>query len=293
MAVPCGLVIVKRTLEYTDGPARSQGPRGAAVTRSDQPEWQLPRGVTRGVWQYAHSDAIADKYDEYFALNRLFEFDEQVAARHFSRPGRLVDLGCGTGRALTPFARRGFDTLGVDLSMRMLRIVGEKAKLDGLTIGRVRANLVELDCLRDESFDYCLCLFSTLGMVRGRENRDRVLAHARRILKPGGVLVTHAHNLWYNVFDAAGRAWLARHLLECLGHRGIEWGDKFFDYRGVPRMFLHTYTRREFTRSLARAGFKIRELLPLHASRQRPLRYPWCFGRYRANGWVIVGERIG
>ena len=48
-----------------------------------------------------------------------------------------------------------------------------------------RANLVELDGVRDKSLDGAICLFSTLGMIRGRKNRRRVLDHAQRILRPG------------------------------------------------------------------------------------------------------------
>jgi SAM-dependent methyltransferase len=253
-------------------------------------ERQLPRGVSHGVWQYTQADHIAQQYDEYFALNRLFEFDEQILARHFGRPGLVVDLGCGTGRALVGLARRGFRGLAVDLSRPMLRIVTEKAESEKLPICVIQANLVELDCIRSRSLDYALCLFSTLGMVRGRANRDCLLAHVRRILKPGGLLVVHVHNLWYNLFDPAGRRWLVPHLGAVLFGRRLELGDKFFHYRGIPRMFLHTFTRGELTRALARAGFRAKELIPLNATRQRPLRSAWLFGRFRANGWIVVCE---
>ena len=55
----------------------------------------------------------------------------------------------------------------------MLRIVAEKARLENLDIQGVQANLVELDCIADQSADYVICLFSTLGMIRGREYRQR------------------------------------------------------------------------------------------------------------------------
>ena len=252
------------------------------------PEWRLPRGVTRSVWEYTQADHIADHYDDYFVGNRLFQFDQQVLARHFDRPGLVVDLGSGTGRALLGLARRGFRGLAVDLSPAMLRIVAEKARLENLPIQGLRANLVELDCLRSRSFDYALCLFSTLGMIRGRENRRRLLAHARRILKPGGLLVLHVHNLWYNLFDPAGRRWLVRHLSTVLFRRGVERGDKFFYYRGIPQMFLHTFTQGELVRALARAGFRLKELIPLDTTRQRPLAHSWFLGRFRPNGWIAV-----
>jgi len=243
------------------------------------------------VWEYAQTEHIAGLYDGYFALNHLFEFDEQVLARHFTTPGLVVDLGCGTGRTLIPLARRGFPTVGVDLSRHMLRIVGEKAAREKLSIARLQANLVELDCLGDRSVDYCTCLFSTLGMIRGRENRRRMLTHVERILKPGGLFVVHVHNVWFGLFDPVSRGWLARQILGSPVRRDTELGDKFFDYRGIPKMFLHVFSKRELVGALRGAGFRLRELIPLDVSRQRPLSNPWFFGRVRANGWIAVCEK--
>ena len=251
-------------------------------------ERQLPRGVPSGVWEYAQADHIAEDYDEYFALNRLFEFDEQILARYLTKPGRVIDLGCGTGRALMPLARRGFQCLGVDLSLRMLQIVGEKATLENLPIDRVCANMVELDCLADASFDYGLCLFSTLGMVHGVRNRRRVLAHAHRILKPGGLFILHVHNVWYNLWNPLGRRWLVRHLLARPCGRHADAGDKYFDYRGILNMYVHAFTRGELLEIVTTAGFRVRRLISLDAARQQPLRHGWFLSRLRANGWIAV-----
>ena len=253
-----------------------------------RPEWQLPPGVSRGVWQYTQADHIADQYDTYFAGNRLFEFDKQVLSRWFTKTGVVVDLGCGTGRSLVPLARAGFRGLGIDLSSEMLRIVAAKARAEDLPIWGVRANMVELGCLRDAAVDYAVSLFSTLGMIRGRENRRHVLMHVRRILKPGGLFVLHVHNFWFNLFDPAGRRWLLRHLPAALLRRGVERGDKYFQYRGVPQMYLHTFTRGELLGELRRAGFHVEELIPLAVARQSRLSCRWFFGGLRANGWIAV-----
>ncbi|MGH7195142.1 MAG: class I SAM-dependent methyltransferase, partial [Candidatus Saccharimonadales bacterium] len=223
--------------------------------------------MTLGLWQYAHAPHIAYGYDDYFAQNSLFEFDESVLARHFTRPGTLLDLGCGSGRLLVPFARRGFRGLAVDLSMPMLEVVGRKAREEGLPIDRLRANLTQLDCLRDEAADYAMCMFSTLGMVRGWQNRRAVLRHTRRILKPGGKFVLHVHNRWYNLFDPQGRVWVLRNLAAAVLRGNQEPGDKFFDYRGIPNMFLHVFTRRELTTDLTAAGFRIIEFIALDTQR--------------------------
>src|SRR5262245_36090994 len=117
-------------------------------------DWQLPPGVNRGLWDYLHDPHVARGYDASLAHSSLFEVDQEFALRHFDRPGRLIDLGCGTGRLLVSFARRGYWVVGVDLSEEMLRVAGEKAAAAGVAVHRLKMNLVELDALRDESFDY-------------------------------------------------------------------------------------------------------------------------------------------
>ena len=163
-----------------------------------------------------------------------------------------------------------------------------RAEHDSLLL--LQANLVELEGFADHVVDHGVSLFSTLGMIRGRENRLRALQHARRILRPGGLFVIHVHNYWYNLFDPAGPWWLFQNWLRSTVVRDIEAGDKFFDYRGVPNMFLHVFTPRELRGALRQAGFRIIETIPLDPQRHRALRRPWWFGRLRANGWIVVCE---
>ncbi len=253
-----------------------------------RPTWQLPSGVPRGLWDYSQAAYIADDYDEYFEWNSLFEFDEAVLQASFPPPGVVADLGCGTGRALVPLVTGGLTGVAVDLSEHMLRIVQQKADIAGLEIECLQANLVELDCLRDQSVDYAMCMFSTLGMIQGRQNRQQMLRHVVRILKPGGRFVLHIHNFWYNLFDPGGPWWVLSSLARAAVSRQFELGDKVFPYRGIPNMFLHVFRRGEIVRDLRRAGFQIAEVIPLDTARRHRLRWPWLAGRLRANGWIIV-----
>jgi SAM-dependent methyltransferase len=251
------------------------------------PEWQYPPGVTRGLVDYTRADHIADEYDEFFAYNSLFEYDQALLLQRFSRPGVVVDLGCGTGRLLIPFAQRGFTAVGVDLSIPMLRAVGRKASAAGVEVGRLHLNMTELGAIRDGAADYCMIMFSSLGMVQGHVNRQAVLVEARRILRPGGCFAIHVHNRWFNLFDPEGRWWVLRNLLVDPWRTGLEVGDKYFDYRRIPNMFLHVFSLGELKRMLRRAGFEIEDVIPLNVTRQRPLARPWFLGRIRANGWVV------
>lgn len=242
------------------------------------PDWQLPAGVDRGLWDYVSSERVAAEYDEALAASPLLCLDLRFAEKHFSIPGSLVDLGCGTGRALVHFARRGFNCLGVDLSDAMLNIVRQQAASNRLAIELFKANLVELDSLPAEKFDYALCLFSTLGMIRGFEHRRRFLQHARRILKPGGVFVLHVHNSRYRF----GRG---------LGGRGPEPGDHTMpQLRGGAELTIHHFTSSEIKSELMSAGFRIREALPISTRPEGQMAFRWLFTPVRAHGYLIAAD---
>lgn len=257
---------------------------------SGTPRWRLPRGTTRGAWEYACDEAVAEGYDADLEGSFLFEFDEQFVRKHVRSGDTLVDLGSGTGRLLLPLAEAGVRCVAVDLSEPMLRVVQRKAEAANAFIDRLRTNIVELDGLRNGIADCAICMFSTLGMIRGAENRRLAVQHAHRILKPGGKFIVHVHNLWHNLFDPQPW-WLARSLFRSAFHGDEDFGDKTYDYRGVPNFFLHAFRRREILGLLRSAGFRISEVCPLDTARRRALAFPWLLQNLRANGWIIVGEK--
>jgi SAM-dependent methyltransferase len=245
------------------------------------------------LWDYLHDPALARAYDDRLAGCSLIRIDQRFAEQQFERPGALIDLGCGTGRLLLPFAQRGYWVLGVDLSAEMLAVAGAKAAAAGVAIHQVKANLVELDCLRDASFDYAACLFSTLGMVTGSAARRRVVEHVFRLLRPGGRFVLHVHNRWFNLWDPQGRRWLVGDWLRRLG-RWREGGDCVMPvHQGIAGLTLHLFTRREAVRLLRGAGFRIREVHPVSLRPAGQLSVPWWFGGLRAYGYLLAASKGG
>ncbi|MEO2089250.1 MAG: class I SAM-dependent methyltransferase, partial [Gemmataceae bacterium] len=242
------------------------------------PDWQLPPGVDRGLHDYMRSGDMVAGYDAMMTASPLAAFDVRFCAKWFDTPGRLIDLGCGTGRLAKAFVPRGFGYVGVDLSDEMLKAAeeqnltppaplpwegrGEKDRSPislpflpreggpgGLgSSSFLRANLVELTAHVSGPFDYAACLFSTLGMVRGHENRLKVLRNAAAVLKPGGRLVLHVHNRYFRG----------------LGLKGWRSGDVTMPqaYGGAP-LTLHHFGRGEAVRMLTDAGFRVLEVLPV------------------------------
>jgi ubiquinone/menaquinone biosynthesis C-methylase UbiE len=237
------------------------------------PDWQLPPGTDRGLWDYLHNEHLARGYDEALADTALLEIDRRFTERYFENPGRLIDLGCGTGRLLVLFARRGFECVGVDLSDGMLAVAREKVERAGVQVELRKANLVELDGFASASFDYAACLFSTFGMIRGREHRRRMLGHVRRILKPSGWFVLHVHNrgfVSWNSFPTGDRT--------APQHHG-----------GAP-LTLHHFTKREIRRDLKEAGFHPMCIEPIGAGPDGRPPLPSFLPGLRAYGYLIAAQ---
>ncbi|MBY0512293.1 MAG: class I SAM-dependent methyltransferase [Gemmataceae bacterium] len=246
------------------------------------PDWQLPAGVDRGLWDYLHAADMVRGYDGQMAASPLARADVAFCDAAFPTPGRLIDLGCGTGRLCLHFARKGYECVGVDLSEEMLAKASEAAS--GFAIQFRRGNLVELDDIPDSSFDYAACLFSTLGMVRGGANRATVLANAFRVLKPGGRFVLHVHNRYF--LGLGRRRWLRevwRGLLERPDAGDVTMPQA---YGGAP-LTLHHFTYWEAKLMLWEAGFATRTAGAVTTD-GRPAGWPRTV---RAYGWLILAER--
>jgi len=258
------------------------------------PDWQLPPGVDRGLWDYLHASDMVAGYDEQVLASPLAAVDVAFCDRHFSKPGRLIDLGCGTGRLCLHFAARGFVCVGVDLSDEMLAV----ARKLGPSVKWMKLNLVDLSengipvespgsppgwnpALPEGSFDYAACLFCTLGMIRGEDNRARVIANAHRLLKPRGRLVVHAHNRFFR-----GLGWqraLVQRVKTLLGYASA--GDISMPqpYAGAP-LTLHHFTRAELIGMLETAEFAVRDVLAV-GDDGKPARGASVYG------WLVMAER--
>jgi SAM-dependent methyltransferase len=172
----------------------------------------------------------------------------------------------------------------------MLEMVRSKAREPRIAIAAVQANLCRLGCFPDAAFDYALSMFSTLGMIRGRESRRRALFEARRILRPGGRIALHAHNFWLNLRNPQGRSWLwSQAWGACFDRSNL--GDRRMTYRGIHEMKVHLYRWGELKRELRAAGFWIDDVVALDEVSAEPIRAPWMAHSLRAGGWIVFAVR--
>ncbi|SDB55163.1 class I SAM-dependent methyltransferase [Bauldia litoralis] len=141
-------------------------------------------------------------YDRFFGAFTASSCRIAVGEINRLPPGRVLELGVGTGISL-PLYDRKHRIVGIDLSREMLDI-GRKRVADE-KLDNVEA-LVEMDAealtFEDGGFDAVMAMF-VMTVV---PDPDRVLAEIVRVVKPGGhvVLVNH-----FSV-EKGPRAWIER-----------------------------------------------------------------------------------
>jgi SAM-dependent methyltransferase len=72
----------------------------------------------------------------------------RVLGEQAVRPGRAVELGCGTGASAVWLARRGFDVTGIDLSPSAIRRARQRAARAGVRVHFRAADLTAPGVLR-------------------------------------------------------------------------------------------------------------------------------------------------
>jgi SAM-dependent methyltransferase len=103
---------------------------------------------------------------------------------YFRQPGRMLDIGCGTGTFLLQMRDKGWNVHGVELSLD----AAERGRQQGLDIF---GGTIEAAGYPDSTFDYVRSNHSFEHIHNPRE----VLREIRRIMKPKGLLFIGVPNV--------------------------------------------------------------------------------------------------
>jgi ubiquinone/menaquinone biosynthesis C-methylase UbiE len=133
--------------------------------------WDLLRGDTSG-WA-----------DRFFYR----EFIEQHG-------GRVLDVGCGTGRLLLDYLSAGIDIEGVDNSPEMLALCREKASQLGLAPMLYQQSMQELDL--PHPYQLIIVPSSSFQLVTDLEDARNTMDNFFRHLEPGGLLIMPFMSIW-------------------------------------------------------------------------------------------------
>jgi SAM-dependent methyltransferase len=119
--------------------------------------------------------------------HRFLASEQFYLAEARERRGRVLELGCGTGRLTLQIAQTGIDIVGVDLSASMLEAARVKALALSLDVPFVQADMRHFDL--PGKFSTILIPGNSLLHLLTTEELKQCLACVRRHLAPAGRLV--------------------------------------------------------------------------------------------------------
>ncbi len=105
--------------------------------------------------------------------------------------GPVLELGCGSGRALLPLAADGHAVTGVDISSRMLSLARAAAESAGLSgrVALVRDDIRSLGRLGGARFALAFSAINSFLHLETGADQRAALAAVSRHLTPGGLLI--------------------------------------------------------------------------------------------------------
>jgi len=99
---------------------------------------------------------------------------------------KILDLGCGTGRHLVFFAKKGFDVYGIDIAKQGIEISRRWLKKEGLKANLKISDVYKKLPYQDSFFD---AIISIRVVNHGKiEDIRKLIKEMERILKPKGLI---------------------------------------------------------------------------------------------------------
>ena len=198
------------------------------------------------------------------------DYIEEILSQFDTSPKTVVDLACGTGNTTFPFAARGYQVTGVDLSDSMLERARVKAAKQGYSdIQFLQQDMRELNL--PTAVDLVTCLYDSINYLPSTAALAQTARQVFSALTPGGLFIFDANSayklssipdttaffehedmclVWENRYDAETRVWEARFT------GFLQQDDGLWErFKEVHRETA--FTSEEYSDSLTKAGFEI------------------------------------
>ncbi len=172
---------------------------------------------------------------------------------------RLLEAGCGAGRATLGLWQMGYHTLtAFDFAAEPLDQARSLATLQaaGITFCLADATKVKLKDVGGEPFDGACFFFNGLMQIPGRKRRRQALLHLRELCRPGAAFLFTTHDRDSSPLERA--MWRAEKVRWAAGTQDpqlIEFGDRYFSDE-AGNTYMHLPDRAEILEDLAETGWE-------------------------------------
>jgi len=195
-------------------------------------------------------DLIAEEY----ARTREFTWDIEPLAKYVLPREKILDLGCGSGRLLKIFQNIEIDYLGVDGSKKLIKIAQRKYPNAKFQV----ADVLNLS-FPNNSFDKVFSI-RVLPHIPSKEFQIRFLKEAKRVLKPGGLLILTAWYLWGFTNKRNLLAIIKNLFLKIVGKSKLDFGDALIPWGKKIMRYYHYFTKNSLKRLVRESGFKVKRI---------------------------------
>ncbi len=170
-------------------------------------------------------------------------------AKIFKKRGvkKILDLGCGSGRHVVYFARKGLEVYGFDIAKKGIKLAKEWLKDERLKASFKIGSIYERLPYKDDFFD---AIISTHAIHHGRiEDVRKAIAEVKRVLRPGGLIFINLRKRRIRKFDPKnpiiekyGHQTVSYKMIAPRTYMPIEGGEKglphyLFDKKGIKKEF--------------------------------------------------------
>lgn len=118
---------------------------------------------------------------------RFADYYERIFEKNGLKPELVLDLACGTGSITIPMSKRGYDMIGVDLSVEMLNIAREKACAEGEDILFLNQDMTEFELYG--TVDAIVCALDGVNYLTEDGDIESLFSLAENYLNPGGLMI--------------------------------------------------------------------------------------------------------
>ncbi len=162
---------------------------GLAAMYSEDSYWRSRSPKTLGYGDYRAEEPL---------YLRTFRRRLEFALRNGPRSGAALDVGCAAGFCMEAMRQLGFEAHGVEVSATIASHAVEHFGFDSIHIGTLQGSPFP-----DRSFD----LITMWDVIEHVIDPRGLLAKARALLKPDGLLVLETQNIDSLFARALGRRW--------------------------------------------------------------------------------------
>lgn len=170
----------------------------------------------------------------------LKTWEKKIVDTFLLPTGRILNIGCGTGREAFALCQIGFDVTGIDLSEKAISLATDDAeKRSKKMVFEVCSTNLSYK-YADESFDYIVMWSQAFGNIYGQVNQIKLIKECQRMLKPDGIFCFSGHS-----FDYVNTA-----------HKEYACGNKFFAIADTD-CYWELFSLDNFQSLCKRTGFGI------------------------------------